>query len=166
MNSAVVLALFGLLAVSNAGVLAPAVYSSPVLTAAHPVAYSHPVAYASPALTYAAGPAVVKTVHPAPIAYSHGLVGAPVLTSGHGLVRVARSAEPGVLAAAPIAYASPVAYHHAPAVIAAPTIVRAAPVVHAAPVLAHAPVVHAVPAAVHTRTFHGNTSPIVKTVLL
>jgi len=137
---AVVFALVGLLAGADAGFLAsPAVVSAPVgIVRTGPVygspivhSYAAPLAYSSP---------VVKTV-----GYS-----APLVHAGHpGLVRVARSADPGLLAgpavySAPVGlrtgavYASPVVHSYAaPLSYAAPvkTVAYSAPIVHSSPAL-------------------------------
>ena len=136
---AVVFALVGLLAGANAGFLAsPAVVSAPVgIVRAGPVygspivhSYAAPLAYSSP---------VVKTV-----GYS-----APLVHAAPGLVRVARSADPGLLAgptvvSAPVGlrtgavYGSPVVHSYAaPLSYAAPvkTVAYSAPIVHSSPAL-------------------------------
>ena len=131
-HQAVVFALVGLLAGANAGFLAsPAVVSAPVgIVRASPVIAPAPIVYSSP---------VVKTV-----GYS-----APLVHAGPGLVRVARSADPGLLAgpavySAPVGlrtgavYGSPVVHSYAaPLSYAAPvkTVAYSAPIVHSSPAL-------------------------------
>ena len=86
---------------------APVVYSgAPVLTKS--VVHSGPVVYSG-------APVLAKAVVPAPVVYSSPVVtktvvqsgpvgivrGAPLVAAAPALVRVARSAEPGLLAASP-----------------------------------------------------------------